>query len=447
MSYDHHLGDGTVAKSSRLPTAFLNRFASRRNGRGCNWGILWQRACPVFAGIGVQPMFIDHIRIQAKAGDGGDGCVSFRRESFVPKGGPDGGDGGRGGSIILRADTHTDNLTPFFYEPIQKAQNGHRGMGKQMSGKAAPNKILPVPIGTLVYRLPGEVVNDFDPEVAHGDGAMFVDFSKTPDAQETTARQPKASLDPSELELIADLTEPGQEFVLCKGGKGGIGNVHFKSSRNQAPREYREGEPGEEGAFYLELRKIADAGLVGYPNAGKSTLLTRISQAHPRIAPYPFTTLTPHIGVVELPEYGRTTVADIPGLIEGAHANVGLGHDFLRHIVRCKLLVFVLDMAGSEGREPIEDLQKLRKELDLYDPKLSERPWIVVANKMDLPEAEEKLRHFQTRYRKLEVFPVSADRGEGIEELKKRLGELVPTETVEGSGVAEGQAASEPAEA
>ncbi len=370
-------------------------------------------------------MFIDHIRIQAKAGDGGDGAVSFRRESFVPKGGPDGGDGGRGGSIILRADVHTDNLTAFFYEPIQKAKNGDRGHGKQMSGKSAPDKILKVPVGTIVYRMPAEEVDDYDPEVEHGDGSLFVDFAKTPAAREKPEGNRKAAINPAELEVVTDLTEPEQEFVLCKGGKGGIGNVHFKSSRNQAPRQYREGEPGDEGTFYLELRKIADAGLVGYPNAGKSTLLTRVSAAHPKIAPYPFTTLTPHVGVIDLPGYQRVTVADIPGLIEGAHANVGLGHDFLRHIVRCKLLVFVLDMAGSEGREPIEDLQKLRKELDLYDPLLSERPWIVVANKMDLADAAEKLKHFTTRYQKLEVFPVSAEAGEGIEHLKTRLGEII----------------------
>ena len=201
--------------------------------------------------------------------------------------------------------------------------------------------------------------------------------------------------------------------------------MHFKSSRNQAPTQYTEGVPGEQGYFYLELRKIADAGLVGYPNAGKSTLLGKISAAHPKVASYPFTTLTPHIGVVELPGYRRMTVADIPGLIEGAHENVGLGHDFLRHIVRCKLLVFVVDIAGSEGREPLEDLQKLRKELDLYDPKLSERPWIVVANKMDLPDAKEQLKAFKRRYKKLEIFPISAQEGEGIEALKARIGELV----------------------
>lgn len=381
-------------------------------------------------------MFVDHIRIHAKAGDGGDGSATFRRESFVPKGGPDGGDGGRGGSVILRADTHTDNLTAFFYEPIIKAKNGERGGNKQCFGKSAPDKIVPVPIGTIVYRLPGEEKREgLEPSVAYRSDSTFIDFSKSPTDEDerstSNAQQPALSLpkgptfNPEDLEMIADLTEPEQEFVLCAGGKGGIGNVHFKSSRNQAPTRYTEGVPGEEGHFYLELRKIADAGLVGYPNAGKSTLLGRISAAHPKIAPYPFTTLTPHVGVVELPGYRRVTVADIPGLIEGAHADVGLGHDFLRHIVRCKLLVFVLDMAGSEGREPLEDLQKLRKELDLYDPKLSERPWIVVANKMDLEGAAERLRQFKVRYRKLRVIPVAAGQGEGIEALKTTLGELV----------------------
>lgn len=372
-------------------------------------------------------MFIDHIKIHAKAGDGGRGCVSFRRESFVPKGGPDGGDGGRGGSVILRAETHLDNLTPFFYEPIVKAKNGEHGKGKQCFGKSAPDRIVPVPVGTLVYRLPDVTKQEgLEASVAYGTDSTFVDLAKAPEDEELSDAGPRTAVpDEDELELIADLTEPGQEFILCKGGKGGIGNVHFKSSRNRVPTQYTEGEPGEEGTFFLELRTIADAGLVGYPNAGKSTLLGKISAAHPKVAAYPFTTLTPHIGVVELPGYRRVTVADIPGLIEGAHENVGLGHEFLRHIVRCKLLVFVLDMAGSEGREPIEDLQKLRKELDLYDPTLSERPWIVVANKMDLPEAEEKLAHFKGRYRKLEVFPIAAAAGEGIEHLKTRLGEIV----------------------
>jgi len=375
-------------------------------------------------------MFVDHIKIHAKAGDGGNGCVSFRRESFVPRGGPDGGDGGRGGSIIFRADPHVDNLTAFYYEPLLKAKSGAHGRGKQCFGKSAPDKIFPVPMGTLVYRMPaagssGE--GELEPSVAYGSSATFVDLSKAPEDMpgDLSSEKERGLPAPGELELVADLVGEGQELILCKGGKGGLGNVHFKSSRNRVPTQFTEGEPGEEGTFYLELRKIADAGLVGYPNAGKSTLLGKISAAHPKVAPYPFTTLTPHIGVVELPEYARITVADIPGLIEGAHRNVGLGHDFLRHIVRCKLLVFVIDMAGSEGREPLDDLGKLRKELDLYDPQLSERPWIVVANKMDLPGAEENLKHFRGRLRKVEVLSAAAERGEGVEEVKRVLAKRI----------------------
>ncbi len=375
-------------------------------------------------------MFVDHIKIFAKAGKGGNGCVSFRRESFVPKGGPDGGDGGRGGSVILRADTHTDNLTPFFYEPIVKAKNGENGLGSQCYGKSAIDKIVPVPVGTIVYRLPSEEKREgLEPSVAYRSNATFIDFSKSPEDEDETAEvgeKKGESIDPDQLEVVVDLTEPGQEFVLCKGGKGGLGNMHFKSSRNRVPTQFTYGEEGEEGTYYLELRKIADVGLVGYPNAGKSTLLTRVSAAHPKIAPYPFTTLTPHIGVVELPGYRRITVADIPGLIEGASENVGLGHEFLRHIVRCKLLAFVVDMAGSEGREPVADLQSLRREIDLYDPTLSERPWVIVANKMDVPDADEKLKAFKRRFRKkIEIIPISADSGEGIETLKERLSELV----------------------
>lgn len=381
-------------------------------------------------------MFVDHIKIFAKAGDGGNGSASFRRESFVPKGGPDGGDGGRGGSIIFRADPHVDNLTPFFYEPIVKAKNGEHGGGKQCTGKSALNKIVPVPIGTIVYRLPDVAVREgLEPSVAYGTEATFVDLSKSPDDEvedispETSAPE-KPAFDPSQLEMIADLTVLGQEFVLCKGGKGGLGNVHFKSSRNRTPTETTLGEEGEQGTFYLELRKIADVGLVGYPNAGKSTLLTKVSAAKPKVAAYPFTTLTPHIGVVDLGDYRRLTIGDIPGLIEGAHENVGLGHDFLRHIVRCKLLAFVIDMAGSEGREPIEDLQTLRRELDMYDPTLSDRPWIIIANKMDDPGAAEKLEHFRARFKRTEIFPISAELGEGLDALTRRLGELVATAPV-----------------
>lgn len=346
-------------------------------------------------------MFVDRIKVVAKAGDGGRGCVSFRREKFVPRGGPDGGDGGKGGDVILRADEHTDNLASLFYEPLIKAKNGTHGMGKQMHGRGAPAKIVHVPVGTVVQRLD-----------SLGDPSAFMDSAGPADG---------AVVPEMVLEQIADLALPNEEFVLCHGGKGGKGNVHFKSARNRAPRQYSEGEEGEEGTFILELRTIADAGLVGYPNAGKSTLLRRISAAHPKVAAYPFTTLHPMIGVVHFPDYRRATVADVPGLIEGAHRNLGLGHAFLRHITRCRLLLFVLDMAGSEGRNPIEDLQHLRREIGLYDPRLAKRPWRVVANKMDLPAAEENLAALERRYPGREVMPVSAKEKKGIEDLKEAL--------------------------
>jgi GTPase len=369
-------------------------------------------------------MFVDHIKVHAKAGDGGRGCVAFRREKFVPRGGPSGGDGGRGGDIVLLADANVDNLVDFYYQSNLRAKSGEPGSGKNCYGRAAEDHVYKVPVGTIIYRLPYEVAST---EPAPRDTSSYVDLATLTDDEATVleGKRTRPKVDLAELELVADLTEPGQQFVLCAGGDGGKGNVHFKSAKNRVPTQYTDGQPGEEGEFYVELRKIADAGLVGYPNAGKSTLLSRISNAHPRIAPYPFTTLTPHIGVVEMPEFERFTVADIPGLIEGASSNVGLGHDFLRHIVRCKLLIFVLDMAGSEGREPLDDLQKLRKELDIYDPMLSERPWIVVANKMDLPEAAEKLEHFRGRYKKLEIFPITADSDEGLKPLIDRLGELI----------------------
>ena len=220
---------------------------------------------------------------------------------------------------------------------------------------------------------------------------------------------------------IADLAHDGDEFILCQGGAGGKGNVHFKSSRNRAPVQYTEGQEGEQGHFLLELRTIADVGLVGYPNAGKSTLLGKISAAHPKVAPYPFTTLHPIVGVVDFDGYRRASIADIPGLIEGAHRNIGLGHDFLRHITRCRLLLFVLDVAGSEGRHPIEDLQNLRREIDLYDPRLSERPWHVVANKMDLAEADKNLAELQQRFPAKLVIPISAAQSGGVSQLKSQM--------------------------
>ncbi len=286
-------------------------------------------------------MFVDRIKVFAQAGNGGRGCVSFRREKFVPKGGPDGGDGG-----------------------LASAQH-------------------PTPNG----------------------GTAKIENRKS-----------KIENDP-----LVDLTRDGQEFVLCHGGAGGKGNVHFKSSRNRAPRQYSEGEEGEQGHFLLELRTMADAALVGYPNAGKSTLLRRISAAQPKVAAYPFTTLHPIIGVVEFPGYRRATIADIPGLIEGAHRGLGLGHEFLRHITRCRILLFVVDVAGSEGRNPTEDLQNLRREIDLYDPILSKRPWYVIGNKTDLAEARENLEALQNRFSAVEIAALSAQTDEGLEDVRVKL--------------------------
>jgi len=365
-------------------------------------------------------MFVDRIKVFAQAGHGGSGCVSFRREKFVPKGGPDGGDGGRGGDIILRADSHVDNLSNLFYEPIIRAKSGGHGQGKKMYGRSAAAKVVKVPVGTIVYpfREDDESRKRPTPNVQRPtSNAEVVDSSTDPSI---ISHQPSTTSSP-----FVDLTIDGQEFVLCRGGAGGKGNVHFKSSRNRAPRQFTEGGEGEQGHFLLELRTIADAGLVGYPNAGKSTLLRKISAARPKVAPYPFTTLHPIVGVVDFPGYRRATIADIPGLIEGAHRNVGLGHDFLRHITRCRLLLFVVDVAGSERRSPIADLQNLRREIDLYDARLSQRPWFVVANKMDLSGATENLAALRKRFSSIEIVPVSAIKGEGMEELKKALEKML----------------------
>src|SRR5438105_8663612 len=367
-------------------------------------------------------MFVDRIKVFAQAGTGGRGCVSFRREKFVPKGGPDGGDGGRGGDVVLLADQHVDNLSNLFYEPIVKAKNGGHGQGKKMHGRSAPAKIVKVPVGTIVYEsrnadrgLRKEGRDHQSSNIKH----------QTPDKDAVNA-----SVEPSTSPPLVDLTNHDQEFVLCRGGAGGKGNVHFKSSRNRAPRQYTEGEEGEQGHFLFELRTIADVGLVGYPNAGKSTLLRKISAARPKVAAYPFTTLHPIVGVIEFPGYRRGTVADIPGLIKGAHLGLGLGHEFLRHITRCHLLIFVVDIAGSEGRNPVEDLQNLRRELDLYDRTLSSRPWLVVANKMDLPGATENLKALQARFPKIKILPTAAATGKGIAALKHELATRMTNEIV-----------------
>lgn len=343
-------------------------------------------------------MFVDHIRIYAEAGDGGNGVVHFRREKFRPKGGPDGGDGGNGGGVILRVDPAVDNLKAYSYDPKLIAKNGEHGAGSRKHGKSSKDKIGRVPPGTVVYRSNAETVSDAV-ELERGDGI--------------------------DLEPIADLTEYGEEFVLCEGGKGGKGNWHYKTSTNQAPEEHTLGTEAELGVFYLELRRIADAGMVGFPNAGKSTLVNKLSEAAPKIGNYPFTTLNPMVGVVEFPKYRRCTVADIPGLIEGAHENRGLGHEFLRHITRCKILLFVIDMAGSEGRDPIEDLQTLRTEIKMYDEDLAQFEWIIIANKMDIEGAEKNLEVFRQRFPKQTIVPLSADTEEGLEGLRQELDQRV----------------------
>ncbi len=326
-------------------------------------------------------MFIDEIKIYARAGHGGKGCVAFQREKYRPKGGPSGGNGGRGGDVILEADHDLNNLIAQYYQPRLIAPNGKPGLGKGMDGHAGKDLVVKVPCGTLVWKL--------------------------------------------DSEPVADLTEHGQRFVLCKGGRGGLGNRNFATATRQTPRFAQPGEPGEEGDFRLELRIMAEVGLVGYPNAGKSTLLAAISKARPKIAPYPFTTLHPQIGIVEYPDYHRLTVCDVPGLIEGAHRNVGLGHQFLRHIERCVVLVLLLDMAGTDGRAPWDDYRHLLSELELYDPGLVQRPRLVVANKMDEPVAAENLKRFKRRIRRTLVLPISAAFDQGIEEFKQTIREAV----------------------
>ena len=386
-------------------------------------------------------MFVDHLKIHAKAGDGGEGCVSFRREKYVPHGGPDGGDGGRGGDVIVEVDAHADSLRALFYRQHYKAPRGQHGMGRKKTGKSGKPVVIKVPAGTCIYRVPappapsedefGDPGNEFVVE-GEDEGAAESSSIENEIGEEIAppeSGEPSGEEGPEEEdttpELIADLTEVGQKFVLCRGGAGGLGNQHFATPTNQAPIEKEPPGEGEEGWYFLELRQIADVGLVGFPNAGKSTLLGALSNAAPKVAAYPFTTLKPKVGVVEFRGFQRATVADIPGLIEGAHENVGLGHEFLRHITRCRLLLFVVDTAAVDARDPISDLQNLRKEIKLYDEELSQRPWLIVANKMDLEAAQENLDHLRQRFPRQELLPISADSGEGLEALKDRLRELV----------------------
>ena len=327
-------------------------------------------------------MFIDECVIKASAGDGGRGCISFRREKFEPFGGPNGGDGGKGGDVVLVGDNNTNNLIDYKYKPHWKGERGEHGLGKDCNGREGRPANLRVPLGTVV-------------------------------------------VDEETSQIVAEVIEHGQHVILCKGGKGGFGNTHFKTSTNRAPRRANPGEEGQRGVYRLVLKSIADVGLVGFPNAGKSTLTNQITEARPRMAAYPFTTLHPQIGVIHFPEdYDRLLLADVPGLIEGASDNRGLGHRFLRHIERCAVLMFLIDMAAVDGRDPREDYATLVSELGAYDKALTEKPRVVVANKMDLPEAKAWLTKFKRRH-KVEVIPVSCETADGLENLKQVLRERV----------------------
>jgi GTP-binding protein len=392
-------------------------------------------------------VFIDEIKIYARAGHGGKGAIAFQREKYRPKGGPSGGNGGRGGDVILQADHDLNNLINQYYQPRLVAQEGEQGLGKGMDGHAGKDLLVRVPCGTVVRRIQSgasSAAGDDGPEqvsaartgmlrLSSGHRPVFRRAGSVQAMEFDLAREPERQEHAKEnhqRELVCDLTQHGQQFVLCKGGRGGLGNRNFATAARQAPRFAQPGEPGEEGEFLLELRIIADVGLVGYPNAGKSTLLTAISKARPKIASYPFTTVTPQVGIVEYPDWHRLIVCDVPGLIEGAHRNVGLGHAFLRHIERCKILVLLLDMAGTDGRSPWDDYKQLLQELDLYDPTLLDKPRYVVANKMDEPVAESNLKTFKRKIRKTPVLPIAAAFEQGIDKLKELIREAVTEATV-----------------
>lgn len=321
-------------------------------------------------------MFIDEAEVFWKAGNGGNGCCSFRREKYLPKGGPDGGDGGKGGDVVLECSPHVNDLSEFRYKPQAKAQNGQDGMGSDCYGRGGEDRVLQVPPGT-------QIIDRF-----------------------TNC-------------LVAEVLKPNTRLVILKGGRGGLGNLHFKSSINRTPRRATRGKPGEEGRFKLVLKTIADVGLVGFPNAGKSSLIRCLTDARPKVANYPFTTLHANVGV--LTEDNRhLLIADIPGLIEGASQNKGLGFRFLRHIERCQALLMVLDV-GTEEHEPWKDFEQLRNELSLYGMGLSEKPFIVIANKRDLSGFEENYRIFTQKFPKITVIPISCQNGEGLEILRSYL--------------------------
>jgi len=332
-------------------------------------------------------VFIDEAKIRVKAGNGGNGCLAFRREKFVPRGGPSGGDGGKGGDVVMESSERHNTLVHFRFNPEYKAERGRHGEGANKTGRDGESVLLKVPVGTIVY---------------DGDSG----------------------------EKVFDFSAPDERIVIARGGRGGRGNARFATSTHQAPREHEEGRPGEERTFRLELKLLADVGLVGYPNVGKSTLISRISAARPKIADYPFTTLEPNLGVVLVgqgPTEKSFVVADIPGLIAGAHAGAGLGTQFLRHIERTRLLVHLVDVSDGSGRsDPVEDVEVIEGELSSFGAGLDEKPVIIVASKIDVANQEKlsKLKKY-CRKQKLYLFPISAVTGEGIEKLKYAMAEKV----------------------
>ena len=329
-------------------------------------------------------MFIDEVRIQVKAGDGGNGCMAFRREKYVPRGGPSGGDGGRGGDVTLVADPHANTLLKYRYNPEHKAERGRHGEGSDCTGAEGRSIELAVPVGTVVY-------------------------------------------DEATGERLVDFTEPGQRFLVAHGGRGGKGNARYATSTHQAPTEHQPGFPGEEKRLRLELKLLADVGLVGFPNAGKSTLISRISAARPKIAAYPFTTLEPNLGVVQVGDFRSFVVADIPGLIAGAHLGHGLGIQFLRHIERTRLLVHLVDVSDSSGRNPVEDFETVMQELKSFSEDLVAKPMLVVASKMDAAQDLERVNELRrlAEAQGLPFFEISSATGLGIEKLKFAMAERV----------------------
>jgi len=330
-------------------------------------------------------MFVDEVDINVVAGDGGNGCLAFRREKFVPRGGPSGGDGGKGGSVFIVASAHTNTLINYRFHPETKAERGQHGMGSNRTGSNGADLELAVPIGTLIYEQTG------DPD--------------------------------SPLRLLADLTHAGDRVLVARGGDGGRGNARFASSTNRAPRRHEPGWPGENKHLRLEMKLLADVGLVGFPNAGKSTLISRVSAARPKIADYPFTTLTPNLGVVRLSGDRSFAVADVPGLIEGAHRGQGLGHQFLRHLERTSVLVHLVDVTSATGRDPAHDLDTVRKELELFHPALAAKPQIVAANKMDAVDDPDRVTTLEQRAAELGLpfLRISGATGEGLPELLEAM--------------------------